>query len=366
MSEELHSIQLLIAGNEQAEPSLPSVSEVEERVRTYLEQHGWPEEYELEFLLEHYALLDWLAVSLSFHRPQSTKKIIIYGLIKQARKSIPERVPPSLSGFDPPLKAYRWQADLLSFYFGPRTTFSAFSQSPDTGPVNQEMFKGAIVIGQMVGILRSGMKIRLDRIPHHQGSNFQLQGCCVIGMGKESIRLQTILRSWSDCALRFALLPIDPSKQKKKELRYRLNTLLGTSCFTRSLIGSYWIASSSHLLRPLRLTSHLLRPLAYLNPEGKKLSQRIGLGWERTSIEKSVLTGCHPAGREEEFSFLLVSPKEGQASAVVERESFLFSYRSSALVPAYGAGQRRKPLTSSLSRQASTVVTMSSLKPAAG
>lgn len=118
MSEELNSIQPLIAGNEQAEPSLPSVSEVEERVRTYLEQHGWPEEYELEFLLEHYALLDWLAVSLSFHRPQSTKKIIIYGLIKQAKKSIPERVPPSLSGFDPPLKAYRWQADLLSFYFG--------------------------------------------------------------------------------------------------------------------------------------------------------------------------------------------------------------------------------------------------------
>jgi hypothetical protein len=40
-------------------------------------------------------------------------------------------------------------------------------------------------------------------------------------------------------------------------------------------------------------------------------------------IDKSVLTGCHPAGREEEF---------------------WFCYRSSALVPTYGAGQGRKPL----------------------
>lgn len=30
--------------------------EVGERVRAYLEQHGWPEEYEAESLLEHYAL----------------------------------------------------------------------------------------------------------------------------------------------------------------------------------------------------------------------------------------------------------------------------------------------------------------------
>ncbi|KAI8540447.1 hypothetical protein RHMOL_Rhmol09G0264600 [Rhododendron molle] len=41
------------------------------------------------------------------------------------------------------------------------------------------------------------------------------------------------------------------------------------------------------------------------------------------TIDKSVLTGCHPAGREEEF---------------------WFCYWSSALVPTYGAGQGRKPL----------------------
>lgn len=46
-----------------------SVPEVGERVRAYLEQHGWPEEYEAESLLEHYAFIDWLAVPLSFHRP---------------------------------------------------------------------------------------------------------------------------------------------------------------------------------------------------------------------------------------------------------------------------------------------------------
>lgn len=52
--------------------SLPEV-EVGERVRAYLEKEGWPEEYEVEFLLEHYALIDWIAVHLSFYRPLKTK-----------------------------------------------------------------------------------------------------------------------------------------------------------------------------------------------------------------------------------------------------------------------------------------------------
>lgn len=45
MSEE-QKLSPLIVGDEQAESSLLSLSEVEERVCTYLEQHGWPEEYE--------------------------------------------------------------------------------------------------------------------------------------------------------------------------------------------------------------------------------------------------------------------------------------------------------------------------------
>lgn len=60
--------------------------EVGERVRAYLEQHGWPEEYEAESLLEHYALIDWLAVQLSFHRPLQPKNFLIYGRINQAKK----------------------------------------------------------------------------------------------------------------------------------------------------------------------------------------------------------------------------------------------------------------------------------------
>ena len=47
--------------------SLPGVVE---RLRAFLEKEGWPEEYGVEFLLEHYALLDWIAVQLFFYRPQ--------------------------------------------------------------------------------------------------------------------------------------------------------------------------------------------------------------------------------------------------------------------------------------------------------
>lgn len=55
--------------------SSTSVPEVGERVRAYLEQHGWPEEYDAEFLLEHYALLDWLAVQLSFPEASVNKQL---------------------------------------------------------------------------------------------------------------------------------------------------------------------------------------------------------------------------------------------------------------------------------------------------
>lgn len=34
-------------------------------------KEGWP--VEVEFLLEHYALIDWIAVHLSFYRPLKTK-----------------------------------------------------------------------------------------------------------------------------------------------------------------------------------------------------------------------------------------------------------------------------------------------------
>lgn len=63
--------------------SLPEVG-VGERLRAYLEKEGWPEEYDVEFLLEHYALIDWIAVQLSFHGPVKTKNVFIYGRVEQA------------------------------------------------------------------------------------------------------------------------------------------------------------------------------------------------------------------------------------------------------------------------------------------
>lgn len=45
--------------------SLPEV-EVGERLRAYLEKEGWPEEYDVESLLEQYALIDWIGAEFTF------------------------------------------------------------------------------------------------------------------------------------------------------------------------------------------------------------------------------------------------------------------------------------------------------------
>ena len=65
--------------------SSTSVPEIGERLRAYLERHGWPEEYEAEDLLEHYPILDWLAVQLSYsYIPRKIDNLLIYGRVNQA------------------------------------------------------------------------------------------------------------------------------------------------------------------------------------------------------------------------------------------------------------------------------------------